>query len=877
MPDPSAPLESTVAIPESLRKQLEEFRRDLWRVKVLEAIIAGLIGLLASFLLVFVLDRFWTTPGWARLVILISGTSLFAIFAPFWLHRWVWRHRRETQLARLIARRYPGLGDRLLGVIELQGQTGNEDSLSPRLRAAAMEAVAAEAGRRKLRDALPPQRYRRWGWIAMVLVIATGAVLVIAPRAGWNAFQRWAMPLSDTDRYTFTVLDHPPKSLAVPFGESFEVILHLAESSERKPAVADARYGLQPMISAKLDHHAYRFSFPGQQEPGTVVFRVGDVKHLLRVEPVQRPSIMSTTVQVTPPAYLQIPTSESDLSSGTISVVEGSRLKFILKSNRALAAATYGPTVASGSQDSGKFQSESGSLSLKGDASTTPEFTIGKVPFEIPFEWTDQLGLSGAEGFKLRVDALQDVAPTAYLQGIDRQKVMLPEETVDFEVLTEDDFGVKACGLEWQGEFTKPAPGSPAKGEMLLAKGAPTNRRLSKTASFSPAAFGISPQKISLRAFVEDYYPERGRVYSEPVTIYVLTREEHAQLLKSQFDRTISGLEDLARKELGNYEENQRLDRQDGSKLQEEENHKRIETQEQAEAENTRRMKELTETMEKLFKDSTRNGEIDKETMKKMAEAMKLMQELSSKDMPDVQQKLQDAGDASNTEEKTKQDMQEAVEQQKKVVEKMQEAVEKGSDASKNLEAGTFVSRLKKAASEQDGIARSLIDRFSEVLGEAKPDLDPADSRSLDLAVQQQLSTASDVRWIREDLENYFARTEKPVFKEIADAMNETQIDMGLEEVRSRLVANYSFRATEGAKKWSDQLTAWAKKLDDEIKKDQGGGGGDGAGGSSEDEDFEFMLRVMKMVQQEQDLRARTRTLEQLKRSLEVEKEPTQP
>ena len=65
----------------------------------MEAVAAGVIGLLVSFLLVYVLDRFWQTPGWLRLAILIAGVSLFTVFAPYWLHRWVWKQRRESQLA----------------------------------------------------------------------------------------------------------------------------------------------------------------------------------------------------------------------------------------------------------------------------------------------------------------------------------------------------------------------------------------------------------------------------------------------------------------------------------------------------------------------------------------------------------------------------------------------------------------------------------------------------------------------------------------------------------------------------------------------------------------------------------------------------------
>ncbi|MEI6607011.1 MAG: hypothetical protein WCP35_16995, partial [Verrucomicrobiota bacterium] len=579
MPEPNTQSAPPVAIPESLHRQLEDFRRHLWRVKVFEAFAAGVVGLLVSFLLVYGLDRLWVTPGLVRLGILIGGTSLFALFAPFWLYRWVWRHRREAQLARLIARRFPGLGDRLLGVIELQSQREDADSLSPRLRAAAMEVVAAEAGRRSLDDALPPPRHRRWALALLVLTGGVAAVLTMTPRAGINAFKRWLMPLSDTERYTFTLLEKPLGYLAVPYGEAFDVSIRLAKDSEQRPASASGRYGLQPPVHANLDGNSYHFSFPGQQDPGTVVFRIGDARHSLKVEPLQRPSVKAVSASVTPPAYLAIPEQSVDLSNGVLSAVEGSRVRIKLTTNRPLASATFGPTRALLAADTdaaaGKptaapgdpapaapapaapaapapatpppapYTPLTGDLTPRDCDSVTPDFEIGKVAFEIPFAWTDRYGLAGEAGFRLRVDALTDAAPACYLQGIERQKVMLPEETLDFEVLAEDDFGIKLAGIEWSGEFTKPSADAPAKGEMKLVEGASQQQHVSRPAAFSPKAFGIAPQKITLRGFAEDYFPGRARVFSEPLTIYVLTRDEHAQLLKTQYDRVITELEDL--------------------------------------------------------------------------------------------------------------------------------------------------------------------------------------------------------------------------------------------------------------------------------------------------------------------------------------------
>ena len=868
---PPIPATPKAIIPETLRLQLDDFRRHLWRVKIMEAIAAGIIGLLLSFLLVYGLDRVFQTPALVRMGILLGGLSLFVVFAPYWLHRWVWRQRREEQLARLIAKRYPGLGDRLLGVIELQDQQGSSDSLSPRLREAAMEAVAVEAGRRKFDDALPPQRHRRWALAALALAGITAAAFIITPRAGLNALQRWLMPLSKTERYTFTKLDHPPYYWAVAYGEAFEITLRLTKESEQRPAAAIARYGLQPEVGTHLENGSYHFMFPGQQDPGTLVFKIGDLRHEVRVEPVPRPSVESVIAVVTPPSYLGIPEKTLDLNTGVLSVVEGSKLRIDLTTNRPLERASFGPTrrqVMEETKDAAELRPTQGALTISGSVARTPVIEVGMVPFEIPFEWTDQLGLAGEGGFRLRVDALRDAAPTCYLQGMDRQKVMLPEETVDFEVLAEDDFGVKQSGLEWSGEFTRPTDESPAKGEMKLADGAAEQRRILKPASFSPAAFGITPQKITLRAYSEDYFPNRGRVYSEPVILYVLTRDEHAQMLKSKFDRNITEFEDLARRELELLDENQRLEKLSGDELQKDENKNRIESQNQAESETKRRMDDLTKRMEELMKDAARNGDIEKNTLKKMAESLKSMQELSEKDVPKVQQKLGDSREQSNTPEKAQKDVAQAVEEQKKVVEKMQKAIDKANEANRQFEAGTFVNRLKKAASEETGIASSLVDAFDRILGAKTPKLDPSDVRRLNESTSQQENTASDVRWIQEDLAHYFARTKTESFKQIMDEMKDSRIDTELEQVRMLLASNKSFTATEGAKKWADKLSEWAKKLEGENDNDSGSGG-DGGGASPEDEDFEFMLRVMKLIQQEQDIRAQTRALEQLHRSLD--------
>lgn len=877
------------AIPESLKRQLESFRKQLWYRKIAETVALGLVGLFFSFLLLYGLDRVWQTPTWARLLIMLAGVSLFVGFAPYWLHRWVWGHRQEGQLARLIAKKYPGLGDRLLGVIELQAQDENGDTLSPRLREAAMQVVAAEALKRELDSALPTARHQKWGLAAILLLGLVATAFVFTPKAGMNALERWLKPLAQVERYTFTQLDNPPIRLAVPYGEAFTVSLKLKAESEQKPQIAIGHFRNQPEVSTMLRKNLYDFKFPGQQQAGVIEFRIGDLRHRLLVEPKQRPVVVRTSVKVKPPDYLNIPEREKELTISEISAVEGSKLIFTMETSSPLKSGSFGPTAVSGEMvESGDFKPLSGSLIVNGLNAAFGPIDAGNIPFSVPFTWIDEFNLSGGERYKIRVDAVKDAAPTAYIQGLDRQKAILPEEVLDFEILAEDDFGIKRAGIEWSGVGTLPGETPSNTGELIISNGGPEIPRLSEPASFSPAAFGIGPQQIVLRSFVEDYFPERGRIYSQPVLIYVLSRDEHAQILKNQFDRVLSEFEDLSRRELNLLDENQRLEKLNGEELQSQDGRQRLADQKRAEDENISAMEEMKKRMENLMKDTARNGDIDKETMKKMAEAMKSIQELAEQDMPEVSEKLREAGEPSNTSEKSKDDVNKAVEKQKEVVRKMEQAIAQAKQANERFEASTFVTRLKKAAEEQNGIKSTLVAGLSNIIGVRETDVDPKDKRMLMTAQKQQILTASDVRWIQEDLGHYHARTGDESFKKVMDLMRDSKIniienqsptnvtlDLSLEKIRDKLKSNISYEALEAASRTADKLNEWASLLEGSMdEKDGGGSGGGDNAPNAEDEDFEFMLRVMKMIQDQQDLRSRTRVLEQLKRDTNLKEAP---
>ncbi len=865
---PKLNVSSETEIPEELQQQLQEFRRHLWRAKLMEALLAGAFGIVFSFLLVFTLDRFIPTPGWIRLLILLAGTSLFAVFAPYWIHRWLFKNRRENQLARMISHKFPRLGDRLLGVLELSDQQEAASSLSPALRAAATRDVAAAAAKRDFAEALPEDKNKFGLLLVAGLVALTVTTFIILPKAGTNALQRWLMPLSDTPRYTLTKFDERlPSQLVVAKGEPFSFTALLAKDSEQLPKYAKARLSGQSWQQAQLSEVAYRFDFAGQQEDSQISLAAGDARAKIKVIPTLPPTLESVGASIVLPPYLEQPTQQIDIRSGTLNILEGSSIALRANASRTLAKGMMEVTEWTSSE------TETATLPQKLFAQATgrrvnyPVIKVVEAPQEVRLSWEDELGLPGSESFRLRIQPLEDQAPSVYMQGTRRQIAILPEETIEFEATAQDDFGLKSFGLEWQGEFTKPSPNDPAKGEFALATGGSAETRLIAPVAFSPLIHKIEPQKLILRVFCEDYLPGRGRVYSQPLEIYILTRDEHAQMLKDRFDRVIGELEDATRKEQNNLDENKRIERLDNEELQEPQNQERLEAQRKSEQDNIEKLEKLSEEMEKLFQDALRNGEIEKETMEKLSETERKLQELAKEDLPEVEEQLNKAQDQRSTPEQSKKDLKKATEKQEQALEKMKKTLEQANESNRDFEAATFVNRLKRAADEQDGIANSLIQSFDKLVGLESDRVDPSEERLLgELSLQQQ-RTAADLRWIREDLGHFYSRTEKDIHKQLLDAMNNSPIDEELEYNRDRFSHNFSFRGIFFSKKWAAELRAWAKLLEGAQDEGGGGGGGGGGGSSMEDDDFEFMLKVMQMIQQEQDIRARTRAIEQLRRN----------
>lgn len=628
-----------LAVPPRLRAKLESFQKRLWSIKIAEGALAGIVGLALSYLAVFLVDRFIDTPAWVRLAVMALGFAVPAIVLPLRWKRWVTRQRTLEQVARLLKRSFPRLGDELLGVIELaRSPAGNA---SPALVAAALRQVDERLADQEFDEAIPARRYGSWLLSAVTLLAVCGLLLAIVDRAADNALARWISPWLEIDRYTFAKVDSVPDSVIVPLAEPFDLSARIADDAEWKPDKATIRLPGKTKLASTLDDGAYPFDLPPQREEGEMKLRVGDDFRGISVVPLPRPELTSLQATLRLPDYLRYSTDPTvPVRGGTLSVVRGATTRLEGSASRELAS-VESPGIGN---------------EVSGDTFVTDPISV-EEPTEISIRWSDVHGLEAKSELRLRLDAVDDQEPDVFARQIGNERIVLVDEVVSFDLSATDDFGVKNIGLEWVGTVNASRP---AKGEKPVAAGEPEAREVETRATFSAAREGVPPQTVQLRAFAEDFFPNRPRSYSPAFVLHVLSPEDHAEWLTQEFGKWFRNAREVYEREQQLHETNRALRSLGEAELDAPENRKRLEEQASAETANARRLESLTEAGRDLVRQATKNDEFDAERLESWATMMRSLDEISKQRMPSVADLLRQASRAeggppqrSETDQKT--------------------------------------------------------------------------------------------------------------------------------------------------------------------------------------------------------------------------------
>lgn len=617
-------------LPEQTKAKLLDFRRRIWTVKLIEGICAAAFGLLLSYLLVFVLDRFFDTSAWMRGTILITGSLGLAIWFPLVCHRWIWRSRRMEQVARLLKITHPRLGDYLLGIVELV-QSPDLQGTSESLCRAALAQADRETRDKDLRNAVPFPKHRQWLWTAAMPLGLMVVALLIVPAASWNAMQRWLLPWQEIERYTFTTLEPLPSHLVVPIAEPVDFAATLKPDSRWKPDQGALWLGTHQVL-ADAEAGQFQFRVPPITSNGEAKVLIGDVRHSVELDPQPRPELSELIATIQLPEYLQrVKLIERQIRGGGLTTVSGSRVGISAQATRELKSAKVNGNDAN----------------VSGSVLNVPVVAVDETPI-LELEWFDSLGLSAKSPLQLKLRTVADEAPSIHCRDLEQQRVLMERDVLTFSLDASDDYGIKRVGMTWQG---KPAPGSAAtaaQGEKLVMAGDPYATELTEVAcTFSPASEGIAPQAIQLRLFVEDYLPDREPIYSPVYTVFVLSEDEHAIWMTRRLDEWFKQALEVYEREQQLFQRNVEMRGLPAAELDRPETRRQIEAQAAAEMAQSRRLEALTERGANLVQEASRNENFGVDHLEKLATMMQQLKDIHENRMPSVSDLLKQAASAA--------------------------------------------------------------------------------------------------------------------------------------------------------------------------------------------------------------------------------------
>jgi len=622
-------MNGSLPLPPVLSSKLSEFRRRVWVVKLAEGVLAAVFGLAISYLFVLGLDRFFDTPAWLRGLLLAAGALVPGLGLPLKWHKWVWRQRRLEDAARLLRWKFPRLGDQLLGIVELAKEDSNVTGRSERLVQAAMAQADEAVKDQNFSDAVPKATHRQWGWAAAGAAVVVVAGFVAINEAARNAFARWLMPWSDTERFTFARVDKLPDPLVVPLAESFTLPVNLSGETRWKPEAATGSIEGQPEIKAERADAAYALTFPPQKKDTEMFVKVGDVRKTIAVQPRPRPELTSLSVRLKLPDYLQYKSEPvTEVRGDMVSLLKGAQAVFEATASRTLAQAEIDGAAAK----------------MDGDRIISTAQPVD-AERKVTFTWKDSLGLTAKVPLVVKVQPASDEAPKLVARRETQEQVVLDSEVVVFEVNTSDDFGVKQMGLEWKGvdDGTK---NPKASGSKVAGAGAPETKTVESRATFCATREGVAPQSLELRAWAEDYLPGRERSRSASFVLHVLNKTDHALWVTQQMSKWLEAAKETYEREQQLHVTNKELRAMTAEELDRPENRRKVATQASAENANAERLSSLTQAGRNLAEQATKNPEFDAPRLESWATMLKSLQDIAANRMPSVADLLKQSADA---------------------------------------------------------------------------------------------------------------------------------------------------------------------------------------------------------------------------------------
>lgn len=439
--------DQTLQLLDSIRLRLQHARRRITLVDLFHGVLLLLGTGAGVFILATLFEAVFWMPSWLRVAtVVLAGLAILGVLTVFLLvpllrNTTLLPGLDDEELARRIGRSVPGVGDRLMNLLQLAGGRHTEAPepfvdravrhLGEPIRDVEFDSVASW------------NRAWKTARFATLPLILLAVVLIAAPGMFLGASERLVRPMHAFERpapFTFGV---SPGSTSLTGGSSLVVTAELG-GPERPDAVAietqlagEIRSSTIPMQTDGGDSYSHQYVDVRQAFSYRIVS--GDVRSpWFDVDVSERPLIQTLKVGLTSPSYTRLPVRELADNVGDVTALVGSTVDLSFRlagapTAEAMLAFESGrevPLAVAGSNATGTF-----------DVRSTDTWRVILRSDE---------GVENADAITYRVDAVSDAAPSAAFLAPELLVDLTDENRIGLLVHITDDFGFRDMALHYR-------------------------------------------------------------------------------------------------------------------------------------------------------------------------------------------------------------------------------------------------------------------------------------------------------------------------------------------------------------------------------------------------------------------------------------------
>ncbi len=484
--------------------------------------------LLAAFALDVVLHL---SAGWRLGLMSALALGIIVLLGVAW-HVAVHQRNRLERIARFLEGRDPGLGSRLINLLQLREQC-RDPELAPLTRELARQAVegySAELEGTVLERLARTGVLRTHARSAFVVLAIFAGITLLFFRVTAVELARFSDPFGDHPPYSFTrlqVVSPGPQGTNVIYGKGF--VVRVTATGHRPKELF--------LTCFPPGHPEKAKTMPMFEKPGVgydqlvepvqsdlVVFAHtkdrASMSRQARICVILTPKLERAFLRIAPPAYTRIEPSEKPYAFGNAQALSGSQLTFRLQSNRPLREGLL--------EFNGDGAPER--IAMKPVAEREVACTmIARRSGRLKFSLTDIDGLLSQDALEGALTVTHDLPPEVKITTPEHDSFVAIDFKLEAHIDATDDYGLQMLRVHIGSNGVYASP--------QIVTNATAPRDLRHTLDLNFEQMGFKPGDVlSLYAEAVDTAPEPHLARSQAVRIYVISVEDYNNYLREQTD-----------------------------------------------------------------------------------------------------------------------------------------------------------------------------------------------------------------------------------------------------------------------------------------------------------------------------------------------------